>query len=39
MNLPLLAWDTDAVNNKIDHALSWDFANNLTNNINKKLQI
>jgi hypothetical protein len=37
MNLPLLAWDTDAVNNKIDRDLTWEYSNKLTADINKEL--
>ena len=35
MNLPLLAWDTDAVNNRIPQEVSWAVANRLTDDINK----
>ena len=37
MNLPILAWDTDAVNNKINHDLTWEYSNKLTADINKEL--
>lgn len=37
MKLPILAWDTDAVNNKIDHDLTWEYSNKLTSEINKEL--